>query len=211
MLEYNQKVNLTAITEPESIYEKHYIDSIYPLILTDVPRGTQVIDVGTGAGFPGVVWKIFRPDLNITLLDSLRKRINYLCLLRENLKLDFETIHARSEELSLSREYREKFDVAVSRAVASLPALCEYCLPFVKVGGVMLAMKGVKTEGGDAGFALDELGGAAENIIEYKLPSGDGRSLIVIRKVRETPKRYPRQRINISKNPLITAANCGET
>ncbi|MCL2693515.1 MAG: 16S rRNA (guanine(527)-N(7))-methyltransferase RsmG [Oscillospiraceae bacterium] len=200
MLEYNQKVNLTRITEPGQVREKHYIDSLIPLTLVDVPRGTKVIDVGTGAGFPGVVWKIYRPDLELTLLDSLRKRVDYLALLRGELGLEYEAVHARSEELALEKEHREMFGVAVSRAVAKLPALCEYCLPFVKVGGLMLAMKG--SEGEDASAALELLGGEVEDVKHYELPSGDKRRLVIIRKVKETPPAYPRRRVNITKKPL---------
>jgi len=203
MLEYNQKVNLTAITEPGQIREKHYIDSVFPLGLADVPRGTSVLDVGTGAGFPGVVWKLFRPDLKLTLLDSLRKRVNYLELLREELGLEYEAIHGRSEELAKNAQFRESYGVAVSRAVANLPALCELCLPFVKVGGVMLAMKGqIRESTENAETALSLLGGEVEQVFDYELPSGDGRKLIVIRKTRKTPPSYPRQRVNIAKNPL---------
>ncbi|MCL2077057.1 MAG: 16S rRNA (guanine(527)-N(7))-methyltransferase RsmG [Oscillospiraceae bacterium] len=206
MLDYNQKVNLTAIKEPAQVREKHFIDSAFPLDLINVPCGTKIIDVGTGAGFPGVVWKIFRPDLDITLLDSLRKRVDYLKLLREYLSLSFETIHGRSEELSINPTFREKYDVAVSRAVAKLPALCEFCLPFVKVGGLMLAMKGKShsqdSDDENASTALELLGGETEEIKSYKLPSGDQRTLIVIRKTKSTPVKFPRQRINIGKNPL---------
>lgn len=199
MLEYNKKVNLTAIKDPAQVWEKHYIDSVLPLICVDVPRGTQVIDIGTGAGFPGVVWKIYRPDLDITLLDSLRKRVDYLGLLKTELGLEYKTIHGRSEELARGG-YRERFGVVVSRAVANLPALCELCLPFVKVGGLFLAMKGSELENADN--ALKLLGGETADVKNCELPSGDKRTLIVIRKVRVTPEKYPRQRINISKNPL---------
>ncbi|MCL2696666.1 MAG: 16S rRNA (guanine(527)-N(7))-methyltransferase RsmG [Oscillospiraceae bacterium] len=202
MLEYNKKVNLTAIKEPTQVWEKHFFDSAFPLKLMseNVPRGTSVIDVGTGAGFPGVVWKIYRPDLRITMLDSLRKRVDYLALLRDELGLEYDVVHGRSEELSLKHEYRERFGIAVSRAVAKLPALCEFCLPFVKIGGLMLAMKGPESENADG--ALAALGGETEDVKNYTLPSGDRRSLIIIRKVKETPAKFPRQRINISKNPL---------
>ncbi|MDR2531311.1 MAG: 16S rRNA (guanine(527)-N(7))-methyltransferase RsmG [Oscillospiraceae bacterium] len=200
MLEYNKKVNLTAITEPAQIWEKHYTDSAFPLELADVPCGTSVIDVGTGAGFPGVIWKIYRPDLNLTLLDSLRKRVYYLGLLRERLDLEYSAIHARSEEFALKPDYRESFGVAVSRAVAKLPALCEFCLPLVKTGGLMLAMKGAEVEGADA--ALKILGGEIEEIKSYRLPSGAQRNLIIIRKIRNTPKEFPRQRVNISNTEI---------
>jgi len=168
--------------------------------LVDVPRGTSVVDVGTGAGFPGVIWKIFRPDLKVVLLDSLRKRVDYLKLLRGELGLELEVIHGRSEELSAKPEYRERFGVAVSRAVARLPALCEYCLPFVAVGGLMLAMKGSEDESAES--ALRALGGELEGVKHYELPSGDRRTLVVIRKVTATPTKYPRQRVNIRKNEL---------
>ncbi|MCL2020338.1 MAG: 16S rRNA (guanine(527)-N(7))-methyltransferase RsmG [Oscillospiraceae bacterium] len=202
MLEYNQKVNLTRITDLGQIWEKHYIDCVFPLLLTDVLRGTSVIDVGTGAGFPGVVWEIYRPDLALTLIDSLRKRIDYLKLLKEHLGLKNNAIHARSEELALNPEYRERFGVAVSRAVAKLPALCELSLPFVKVGGLMLAMKGMDSETEGLSPTLTALGGEIENIINYELPAGDKRTLIIIRKKTKTPREFPRQRINIAKNPL---------
>jgi 16S rRNA (guanine527-N7)-methyltransferase len=203
MLEYNEKVNLTAIKEPGQVWEKHFVDSALPLELLSghVPRGTSIIDVGTGAGFPGVVWKICRPDLEVVLLDSLRKRVSYLELLREELGLEYRAVHGRSEELALNLEFREQFCVAVSRAVAKLPALCEYCLPFVKVGGFMLAMKGAEVE--NAERALGLLGGEVEEVRDYELTSGDRRSLIVIRKVRGTPASFPRQRVNIAKKPLL--------
>jgi 16S rRNA (guanine527-N7)-methyltransferase len=200
MLEYNEKVNLTAITERAQVREKHFTDSVLPLSLVDVPRGTSVLDVGTGAGFPGVVWKIYRPDLRLTLLDSLRKRVDYLGLLREELGLEYTAFHGRGEALALSPEHRERYGAVVSRAVANLPALCELCLPFVEVGGLMLAMKG--QELGEAERALRELGGEVEAVHDYALPSGDARKLAVIRKTRETPTKYPRQRVNITKNPL---------
>jgi len=200
MLDYNTKVNLTAIKEPVQIWEKHYIDSAFPLQLVNVPRGTSVLDVGTGAGFPGVIWKLLRPDLEITLLDSLRKRVDYLGLLREELGLNYKAIHGRSEEVALKSDYREQFDVVVSRAVAKLPALCEYCLPFVKVGGLMLAMKGAEAE--SAENALKVLGGEVVEVKNYELPSGDKRNLIIIRKTKQTPKEFPRQRVNIAKKPL---------
>ncbi|MCL2109055.1 MAG: 16S rRNA (guanine(527)-N(7))-methyltransferase RsmG [Oscillospiraceae bacterium] len=200
MLEYNRQVNLTAIKDPSQVWEKHFIDSVYPLILHEIPQGASVIDVGTGAGFPGVVWKIYRPDLGVTLLDSLRKRVDYLRLLQAELGLDYSAIHGRSEELALRVEHRGRYDVAVSRAVANLPALCEFCLPFVKLGGVFLAMKGPESEAADN--ALKLLGGAVERAEDYALPQGDKRRLLVIRKVAETPPEFPRRRVNIGKKPL---------
>ncbi|MCL2086442.1 MAG: 16S rRNA (guanine(527)-N(7))-methyltransferase RsmG [Oscillospiraceae bacterium] len=203
MLEYNAKVNLTRITQNDEIFEKHYIDSALPLeLLHDVPRGTSIIDIGTGAGFPGVVLKIARPDLELTLVDSLKKRTTYLEFLKAELGLDFSIIHARSEELSRKDEFREKFDVGISRAVANLSALVEYVLPLVKVGGLFAAMKGERDETAEATTAIKTLGGKVEEVFRYALPSGDKRSLVVIRKISQTPTQYPRNRVNISKNPL---------
>jgi len=222
MLDYNKKVNLTRITEPCEIIEKHYIDSILPLILYDVPRGTSdncqlstvncqlpvisrgtiALDVGSGAGFPGVPMKLYRPDLDVTLLDSSKKRTDYLGALLHEINVNCRVVTARSEELAHSPEHREKYGLVTARAVANLAALCEYCLPFVQVSGVFLAMKGENDEVDSASGALKLLGGEISSIKKYELPSGDKRSLIVIRKVRQTPTRYPRKRVNITKNPL---------
>ncbi|MDR1753511.1 MAG: 16S rRNA (guanine(527)-N(7))-methyltransferase RsmG [Eubacterium sp.] len=202
MLEYNQKVNLTRITAYNEIFEKHYIDSAIPLDLLDVPRGTSLIDIGTGAGFPGVPIKIARPDIKLTLLDSLKKRINYLNLLKLKLGTEYETIHGRSEELARSKEFREKYDVGISRAVANLPALCEYALPLVKPDGFFIAMKGENCEIESAEMALKLLGGSLVKTFKYELPSGDKRSLVIIKKISQTSAKYPRLRVNIIKTPL---------
>lgn len=202
MLEYNKTVNLTRIVEESEVWEKHYIDSVLPLTIYEVPQNATVIDVGTGAGFPGLPWKIYRPDLNLTLLDSLQKRINYLDNIKSKLNIDYQTCHGRSEEITHDFKYREKYNVAVSRAVANLPALIEYCLPFVKVGGVFLAFKGAKSECDGIYNALQKLGGSLENVIDYTLPSGDRRHLIVIKKISQTPILYPRKSTNITKKPL---------
>jgi len=206
MLAYNSHTNLTRITDPEDIVEKHYIDSILPLTLYNVPRGTSVLDVGSGAGFPGIPIKIFRPDLDVTLLDSAKKRTDYLkAAVREigpAIGNSLAVVTARSEELAHSPEHRGKYGLVISRAVANLPALCEYCLPFAKAGGVFLAMKGAESEAETAKTALRLLGGEVEEIKGYALPRGDKRSLVVIRKTSETPPDYPRRRVNIAKNPL---------
>ncbi|MCL2632925.1 MAG: 16S rRNA (guanine(527)-N(7))-methyltransferase RsmG [Oscillospiraceae bacterium] len=202
MLEYNKHTNLTRITEPREIIEKHYIDSIMPLALYDVPRGTITLDVGSGAGFPGVPMKLFRPDLDITLLDSAKKRTDYLKALLQEIDVDCTVITGRSEELSFNSDYREKFGLVTARAVANLAALCEYCLPFVEVGGVLMAMKGSDDESASASNALRLLGGEIAQIKEYTLPSGDKRSLVIIKKISQTPMNYPRKRVNITKNPL---------
>ncbi|MCL2035918.1 MAG: 16S rRNA (guanine(527)-N(7))-methyltransferase RsmG [Oscillospiraceae bacterium] len=210
MLDYNRHTNLTRITEPQEVIEKHYIDSILPFILLRNksldPHGkaarTSLIDVGSGAGFPGIPMKLFRPDLSVTLLDSSQKRTDYLKLLLNKIAVDAEVITGRSEELSHSPVYREKYDIVAARAVANLPALCEYCLPFAKVGGLFLAMKGGDCETHRAATALTTLGGEIEDVIEYTLPSGDSRNLVIIRKARQTPTNYPRRRVNLTKNPM---------
>lgn len=202
MLEYNKNVNLTRITEQNEVIEKHYLDSVLPLGMTEFPQNAKVIDVGTGAGFPSVPMKIYRNDLQFTLLDSLNKRVVYLGLLCEKLGIVCETVHARSEEASRTPEFREKFDVAVARAVANLPALCEYCLPFVKVGGIFVALKGAEDECEIAQNAVNQLGGKIEKNIPYALPSVDSRNLIIIRKIASTPTKYPRSAVNITKKPL---------
>ena len=140
MLEYNKNVNLTRITEPNEVIEKHYIDSILPLTMVDVPRGTLCADIGTGAGFPSLPMKIYRPDLEFTLIDSLGKRITYLDLACEKLGISCRTIHARSEEAAKKPELRDSFGFVTARAVAALNVLCEYCLPYVKKGGIFAAI-----------------------------------------------------------------------
>ncbi len=202
MLEYNKNINLTRITEPREIIQKHFIDSILPLTMVEVPRGTICADIGTGAGFPALPMKIYRSDLEFTLIDSLGKRIVYLNQVKDKLGLDFNTLHARSEEASKNPELREKFGFVTARAVASLNVLCEYCLPFVKKGGVFAAMKGADDETNSALGAVKKLGGEIEDIKKYCLPDGDKRSLIIIRKTNNTPEKYPRAGGVIAKKPL---------
>lgn len=202
MLEYNQKVNLTRITEPSEIIEKHYIDSILPLTMVEIPRGTLCADIGTGAGFPSLPMKIFRPDLDFTLIDSLGKRITYLNLACEKLGISCRTIHARSEEAAKKPELRDSFGFVTARAVAALNVLCEFCLPYVKKGGIFAALKGANDETKSAEKAIQCLGGQLEQVITYSLPSGDSRHLVVIRKISETPSGFPRAGGVISKRPL---------
>ncbi|MBQ3841351.1 MAG: 16S rRNA (guanine(527)-N(7))-methyltransferase RsmG [Ruminiclostridium sp.] len=202
MVEYNKNVNLTRITEPDEIREKHYIDSILPLTMVNVPRGTKTIDVGAGAGFPSLPMKIYRPDLVFTLLDSGNKRITYLESACKMLGIECETVHARGEEAGQDPKYREKYGLAVARAVAALNVLCEYCLPFVEVGGTFLALKGEKDETEEAGNAIKKLGGEIADIKRYSLPGGDKRTLVVIKKVSPTPAQYPRVSAKIAKKPL---------
>ena len=202
MVEYNKHTNLTRITEPAEIIEKHYIDSILPLTMVDVPRGTKCIDVGAGAGFPSLPMKIYRPDLEFTLLDSGNKRITYLESACAHIGITCATLHARGEDAGRDKQFRGQYGLATARAVAQLNVLCEYCMPFVKVGGIFLALKGEKDETDIASAAIKTLGGEIEDIRKYALPSGDKRSLVVVRKVSVTPPQYPRVSAKIAKKPL---------
>ena len=205
LCEWNEKMNLTAITDPEGIALKHFYDSVYPFYRWDIlPEGAKLIDVGTGAGFPSCPLKIFRRDVSLTLLDSLNKRIGFLTSLSKRLSLGAECIHGRAEELGRKEGYREAFDAACARAVAELTVLCEYCLPFVKVGGVFIALKGADGEAElkRAENAVKTLGGRVERCERYALPNGDGRTLIVIRKEKPTDKKFPRNKGQMVKRPL---------
>ena len=200
LVEKNAVMNLTAITDPHDIAEKHFLDSILPLGLFGVPEGASLVDVGTGAGFPGVPMAIIRPDIRLTLLDSLNKRVNFLRELSARLDIPAECVHIRAEDAGRG-SLRESFDVATARAVSRLPILCEYCLPLVKVGGAFLALKGdCAEELSDAKNAIKTLGGEVEKAGEYALPNGDKRTLVVIRKARHTPAKYPR--VQIKAKPL---------
>lgn len=204
LVSYNEKVNLTALTSPEDIAEKHFVDSILPFLHFPLKKSASVIDVGTGAGFPSCPLKIVREDISLTLVDSLNKRVNFLSMLSDELSLDAECIHARAEELGRNPGYRESFDAATARAVANLPILCEYCIPFVKTGGYFLALKGSrgKEEVKGAYTAIKTLGGKLEEVYEYSLPFGDSRTLIVIKKISQTPPKYPRNKGAMTKKPL---------
>ena len=204
LVQWNEKINLTAITDAEGISIKHFFDSIYPFSLIDLPKGCTMIDVGTGAGFPSCPVKIWRDDIKITLLDSLQKRITFLAQLSDSLSLGATCIHSRAEDLGNSPEFREKFDFATARAVANLSDLCEYCLPFVALGGKFLALKGsgAEEEIKQAKDAVKLLGGKITQTTEYTLPNGDGRTLVVIDKVSATPDRYPRTSAQIKKKSL---------
>lgn len=204
LVEWNEKINLTAITDHEGIEEKHFLDSCFPLKLFDIPSNAAVIDVGTGAGFPGIPYKIMRPDINLTLLDSLQKRIGFLTAVLEAVSLPAEAIHGRAEDMGKLSNMREQYDIATARAVARLSVLSEYCLPFVKVGGHFIALKG-----GDCSDEIDSslnaigtLGGKLEMAVEYQLPSGDRRTLVVIKKIKPTLAAYPRPKGKMNKKPL---------
>ena len=204
LLEYNKKMNLTTITDPNEIAVKHFADSILPLALTEIALGASLIDVGTGAGFPGVPLKIMRPDIALTLLDSLNKRLKFLEELSALLGQDNVFIHARAEMAGADQKLRGRFDCATARAVAQLAVLCEYCLPLLKVGGKMLALKGpdCAAEIASAKKAVEVLGGSIAAVHEYALADQGQRTLIVIEKVKSTPKKYPRQRVKLNEKPL---------
>ena len=201
LVEYNKNVNLTAITEPEEILYKHFIDSILLAKYAEIPKNASLIDVGTGAGFPSVPLKLFRPDLNITLLDSLNKRITFLQMLCEKLGIQAEFIHERAENAGKMAEYREKFDVSCARAVANMSVLSEMCIPFVKVGGIFTAMKGPNEDISKGNNAIQILGGKIENQFEYDI-SGEGRKIIIIKKISHTMTKYPRNSSQIKKKSL---------
>ena len=201
LVEYNEKVNLTAITEPMEILRKHFIDSILLTKYVDIPLNSTLIDVGTGAGFPSVPIKIYRPDIKITLLDSLNKRIDYLKQLCEKLEVDAEFIHGRAEDFSKKEEYREKFDFSCARAVANMALLSELCIPFVKQNGFFVAMKGPNEDISLGANAVTVLGGMIEKEIEYKLFDED-RKIVLVRKISQTPSKYPRNSSQIKKKTL---------
>lgn len=207
LVDWNEKINLTAITAPDEIVIKHFVDSLLLLKAYDVPKGASMIDVGTGAGFPSVPVAMVRDDIRLTLMDSLNKRINFLKELSEALGVNAECVHARAEEFGNKPEYREQYDVACARAVAHLRELSEYCLPFVKVGGAFVALKsvGLEQELEEAKAAIDILGGKVERISRFTLPDGAERAIAVIRKIRPTPKKFPRPYGKIKKNPLNKA------
>lgn len=200
MVEYNKNVNLTSITDFEEVVVKHFVDSVLPFFMVDIPQGSSFIDVGTGAGFPALPLLVVRPDLKGTLCDSLNKRCVYLELVCKEIGVKAEIIHARSEELG--RKKRECFDFATARAVAAMPVLSEYCVPFVKVGGSFIALKSVNEDIDSAAGAVAKLGGEISLIKDYTIPNGDSRRLVVVKKISQTPTKYPRSSANISKKPL---------
>lgn len=204
LIEWNKKINLTAITEPDEIILKHFVDSL--TISKYISDGTKVVDVGTGAGFPGIPLKIYRQDLEIILLDSLQKRINFLDEVIRELNLEkIETVHSRVEDLGKDKKYREEFDIATSRAVANLSTLSEYLFPLVKVGGKVISMKGslIQEELENSKNAIKILGGQIEKVDEFDLPNSDiCRNIVLIDKIKNTPNRYPRKAGEPSKKPL---------
>lgn len=206
LLEWNQKINLTAITEEEEIIIKHFLDSISCITIQEIKKDSKIIDIGTGAGFPGIPIKICYPDVSLTLLDSLQKRIQFLKAVSE--RLGFQNIffeHGRAEDFGKKENFREQYDIAVARAVAPLNVLCEYCLPFIKVGGSFVCQKGrnIDEEIDKANKAIQLLGGELVEIKSISLPFSDiVHHLIVIQKIKQTPTKFPRRAGIPTKKPL---------
>lgn len=204
LIEWNEKINLTAITEPKDVILKHFIDSL--TIQKYIKHNDKLIDIGTGAGFPGIPVGITNSSANITLMDSLNKRINFLNEVIKALDLkNIKTIHARAEELAKNKTQREQYNIATSRAVASLNVLIEYMLPFVKIGGYCICMKGsnIEEEVQNAQKAIEILGGKIETIESFNLANSNNfRNIIVIKKIKETPRKYPRKAGTPSKEPI---------
>lgn len=202
LVSYNEKVNLTAITEKNQVFAKHFLDSILPI--DEIKQNASLIDVGTGAGFPSLPIKIVRPDIDLTMVDSLNKRINFLNELTQKLNITTKNIHARAEDFALKN--RDKYDVAVARAVARLNTLIEYLLPVVKIGGIVLAYKATNCEEeiSEAKNAIKILGGEYVKTLHYVLPNNQGeRNIVVIRKIKETPKQYPRSKNLPKLKPIL--------
>lgn len=204
LIEWNGKMNLTAITEEKDVVIKHFIDSL--TIAQYIPQNAKLIDVGTGAGFPGIPVKIVRADVEIVLLDSLQKRVNFLNHVIEQCNFkNISAIHGRAEEFGQNLEYREQFDIATARAVANLATLSELCTPFLKVGGTFICMKADATEEmANAQTAVKELGMKQRKIDSFILPVlDDHRTIILYQKEKHTPKKYPRKAGTPAKNPIL--------
>jgi 16S rRNA (guanine(527)-N(7))-methyltransferase RsmG len=204
LVRWNKHVNLTSITDPDDIVIKHFIDSLIVTKYVDFKEGEKLVDVGTGAGFPGLPLLIANPKLELTFVDALGKRLAFIKDVMSNMGLVATRTHGRAEDVGRKEEFREQFDYATARAVAPLNILCEYCMPLVKVGGLFIAMKGAagRAEADMAENAIATLGGEIAKLEEYELPGGDKRSLIIIRKISQTPTKYPRKPKKIDNHPL---------
>ena len=204
LIEQNKTMNLTAITDPNEVVIKHFADSVSLFSVINPEQNAKILDLGTGAGFPGIPLLIARPDIRLTMVDSTAKKLRYVADTVEKLGLKAETLHARAEEAGKSPDYREQYDIVCSRAVAALNVLSEYCLPFVKVGGVFVAMKSAKAEEeiADAKKAIGILGGKIIDKKTFTLSDGGERTLIIIKKISQTSPKYPRVSAQISKKPL---------
>ncbi len=205
LVEWNEKMNLTTIIEPEDIVIKHFIDSLLLVKSCEIRPFDRVIDVGTGAGFPGVALKILEPDIKLTLLDGANKRLVFLEEVAKQLDFDVNLVHGRAEEKARDPYMRDSFDISTARAVANMNTLTEFCLPFVKIGGLFVALKGreIKEELDAADKAIFLLGGKLIKVDEYTLPDESKRTICVIEKTKPTPSKYPRNGGKIKKEPLI--------
>ncbi len=204
LVEWNEKINLTAITDPEGIVIKHFLDSLTVFTAVDIQKGAKIIDVGTGAGFPGLAMLIARPDLDMTLMDGTNKRLNVIRDILEKLELSADVVHSRAEEAGKNPDFREQYDYSTARAVSNLRDLSEYCLPFVKVGGAFISMKGAKAEEeiDEAAKAIKTLGGKVSSKKTFELDSCGERTIITIEKVSPTAAKFPRPSAKIAKNPI---------
>lgn len=204
LVEWNEKINLTAITEPDEIVIKHFTDSLTIFSYVDIPQGAKVIDVGTGAGFPGLAMLIARPDIELTLIDSTNKKLNVIRDILDNIGLSANVVHIRAEVAGQDNAFRQQYDFATARAVANLRDLSEYCLPFVKVGGSFISMKSAKTpeEIEQAETAIRVLGGKIEKIDSFDLFDCGERTIIYVKKISSTPGKYPRPSAKMAKFPI---------
>ena len=204
LIETNKSFNLTAIKEPDDVTVKHFVDCLAIFKYVDIPENAKIIDVGTGAGFPGLVLKLFRPDIQMTFLDSTKKKLGFIESVLNACDVSGEILHMRAEEAAQLSKYREKFDFATARAVAALPVLSEYCLPFVKVGGTFISMKSAESneEISEGKKAIGILGGNIKEDIVFDLVENMPRRIIMIKKNSQTPTRYPRPSAQISKKPI---------